>query len=431
MLLPALRAEYHSIHNTKPGTQTEVSVALGNLPVWGYNGAWDGSTPPFWGFGHVNAGRGFAMRALVLPKLLFCGTMIALLLLAADAAVAQRSGRDGSRRGGFDPNRPMTQEEMQQRLERMDGLLQQLDTNHNGMLDADEVSGGRQQFIEGMLSRAGVELKYPIPLSTIHDAMAKSFQGRVTQPVAPPPAASAAGRRLRLAHGARARVRRSDRRCARLPASARRVRRERSPVLGRRGPAPNRRPANPHRQRHADPPPRRQRHHLQPPRRLPRHGVSPGVPGHCPRPLAPGPRSRRGARRRTNQPRSERFLTPRERLPKGLPAWFLAKDVHGNGQITHGGVRHRVDPRDGGRVQPLRPEPRRHHHRGRGPQGRSPPGGKTAAVKRGRSFWPDLRSAPIIPPVWLGIRRPRLSPRVVHGRCRDMRITLETSSKGR
>jgi Ca2+-binding EF-hand superfamily protein len=34
------------------------------------------------------------------------------------------------------------------------------------------------------------------------------------------------------------------------------------------------------------------------------------------------------------KPRSGRFLTPTERLPKGLPAWFLAKDVHGNGQIT-------------------------------------------------------------------------------------------------
>ena len=29
-----------------------------------------------------------------------------------------------------------------------------------------------------------------------------------------------------------------------------------------------------------------------------------------------------------------RFLTPRERLPKGLPDWFLEKDVHGNGQVT-------------------------------------------------------------------------------------------------
>ena len=29
-----------------------------------------------------------------------------------------------------------------------------------------------------------------------------------------------------------------------------------------------------------------------------------------------------------------RFLTARERLPKGLPDWFLEKDVNGNGQIT-------------------------------------------------------------------------------------------------
>ncbi|MGO9798546.1 MAG: hypothetical protein ACLPQ0_03705 [Candidatus Binatus sp.] len=29
-----------------------------------------------------------------------------------------------------------------------------------------------------------------------------------------------------------------------------------------------------------------------------------------------------------------RFLTPAERLPKGLPQWFLDKDRNGNGQIT-------------------------------------------------------------------------------------------------
>ena len=35
-----------------------------------------------------------------------------------------------------------------------------------------------------------------------------------------------------------------------------------------------------------------------------------------------------------NKSRSGRFLTPTERLPKGLPDWFLAKDVNGQGQIT-------------------------------------------------------------------------------------------------
>ncbi len=29
-----------------------------------------------------------------------------------------------------------------------------------------------------------------------------------------------------------------------------------------------------------------------------------------------------------------RYLTPAEKLPKGLPSWFLDKDVHHNGQIT-------------------------------------------------------------------------------------------------
>jgi Ca2+-binding EF-hand superfamily protein len=33
-------------------------------------------------------------------------------------------------------------------------------------------------------------------------------------------------------------------------------------------------------------------------------------------------------------PKSGRFLTPHERLPKGLPDWFLQKDVDGDGQIS-------------------------------------------------------------------------------------------------
>jgi hypothetical protein len=279
------------------------------------------------------------MKALAAsPKLLFRGALVALLLLAADAAVAQRPGRDGSRRGGFDPNRPMTQEEMQQRLERMDGLLQQLDTNHNGMLDADEVSGGRQQFIEGMLSRAGVELKYPIPLSTIHDAMAKSFQARVTQPGTPPPAAPAPppppGPTGPKAPG-------FGEATGAAPATAFSPPGPPGAIAGFGPPGPGPKPPP------GDPPP------ASPPTAVapaaapatappttaaapaaPGTAPAPAPPGTAPAPSPPGPTAAAVPAAAPAKPRSERFLTPAERLPKGLPAWFLAKDVHGNGQIT-------------------------------------------------------------------------------------------------
>jgi hypothetical protein len=278
------------------------------------------------------------MRALAaLPNLLFRGAMVALLLLAADAAVAQRPGRDGpprngSRRGGFDPNRPMTQEETQQRLERMDGLLSQLDTNHNGMLDADEVSGGRQQFIEGMLSRAGVELKYPIPLSTIRDAMAKSFQGRLAQPGTPSPAAPApspppgATGPKAPGFGEATGVAPAAGFSPPSPPGA-------VAAFGPPGPGPKPPPE--------EPPPTAPPATAAAPASAPPadHGsaavpaAAPAAPGTAPAPSPPGPAAAVPAAAAT-KPRSGRFLTPTERLPKGLPAWFLAKDVHGNGQIT-------------------------------------------------------------------------------------------------
>ena len=296
------------------------------------------------------------MRALVLPNLLFRGAMVALLLLAADAAVAQRPGRDGSRRGGFDPNRPMTQEEIQQRLERMDGLLQQLDTNHNGMLDADEVSGGRQQFIEGMLSRAGVELKYPIPLSTIHDAMAKSFQARVTQPGTPPPAAPAPssppGPTGPKAPG-------FGEAAGAAPAAGFSPPGPPGAVTGFGPPGPGPKPppgepplappsaaAAPAAAPASAPPTTAAAPASVPPTdqgsaaapaaapAAPGTAAAPVPPGTAPAPLPPGPAPAAAPAAARTKSRSGRFLTPAERLPRGLPAWFLAKDVHGNGQIT-------------------------------------------------------------------------------------------------
>ena len=35
------------------------------------------------------------------------------------------------------------------------------------MIDEDEVTGGAKAIVEGILTRLGIELKYPIPLSKI------------------------------------------------------------------------------------------------------------------------------------------------------------------------------------------------------------------------------------------------------------------------
>jgi Ca2+-binding EF-hand superfamily protein len=109
------------------------------------------------------------MRTRIVAILMLTGAV-----LTAATAVAQRPSRGGGPggqggRGGFDPSR-------------IEQMIRQLDTNHNGMLDADEVNGPQKQMIEGMLTRAGVPLNYPIPITTIVDAMTRSFQARQGQP---------------------------------------------------------------------------------------------------------------------------------------------------------------------------------------------------------------------------------------------------------
>jgi hypothetical protein len=78
-------------------------------------------------------------------------------------------GREG---GGRASNRPPVSPE---------DMLKSLDTNGNGMLEEDEVkSSPARQMIEGLLTRLGIEQKYPIAISEIVKAMENSrrAQGR-------------------------------------------------------------------------------------------------------------------------------------------------------------------------------------------------------------------------------------------------------------
>jgi hypothetical protein len=68
------------------------------------------------------------------------------------------SGRS-SRHGGYKKN---------------EAFLRRLDTNGNGMIDAEEVAGGYKSIVEGVLTKYGIELKYPIPLSKVSQAVQNS-----------------------------------------------------------------------------------------------------------------------------------------------------------------------------------------------------------------------------------------------------------------
>jgi Ca2+-binding EF-hand superfamily protein len=76
-----------------------------------------------------------------------------------------RSGDRASASGGSSRRGSSTRDE---------SFLRRLDTNGNGMIDAEEVAGSYKGMVEGVLTRLGIELKYPIPLSKVAEAAAKA-----------------------------------------------------------------------------------------------------------------------------------------------------------------------------------------------------------------------------------------------------------------
>jgi Ca2+-binding EF-hand superfamily protein len=94
-------------------------------------------------------------------------------------------GGRGDGGGRFRGNRgPLTPEMMSRFTSMMEERLKALDTNHNGMLDAEEVNALPQdmrRMAEGMMRRAGIEPKFPIAISDIKQAMEKSMRDRMAR----------------------------------------------------------------------------------------------------------------------------------------------------------------------------------------------------------------------------------------------------------
>lgn len=189
-------------------------------------------------------------------------------------------------------------------------FLRRVDTNHNGMIDEDEVSGAAKTIVEGILTRLGIELKYPIPLSKIvvspdansgrgssgADGGESSAQDESSadESPAPPmngfsspkpslPAVSGFGQTSEQPSGSAA---------------------SKSDAASTPGPA-------------ATPPSR---------------SASAKTGDASSATASATPDSSADAPKRTG-PKSGRFLTAHERLPKDLPDWFREKDVNGDGQV--------------------------------------------------------------------------------------------------
>jgi hypothetical protein len=205
----------------------------------------------------------------------------------------------GGRRRGND--RPVPADEIPQRVARTEEFLRGLDTNHNGMIDAEEVSGGQKSFMERIFSHMGIEPRYPIAISEIKQGLTTYYQKQAgITPAAgngsgtggpppkdasgPPPADPRAGAPAAPAVGG-------------PPGSP----------AGAAAPGPRADDQSPAADAAAD-----------------TNGQSPAADA---APAATGPA-------KPAPKKSGRFLTARERLPSGLPAWFIEKDVNGDGQVT-------------------------------------------------------------------------------------------------
>lgn len=116
-------------------------------------------------------------------KLLIKSFVVVALALSVSAALGQNNGGGGGSRGGRGgrtrgdnrgDNRGMGSQDPSQRNAWMEDMLRRMDANKNGMIDAEEVSDRRRYMVEGMLSRAGIEPKYPLAISQIVETMSSS-----------------------------------------------------------------------------------------------------------------------------------------------------------------------------------------------------------------------------------------------------------------
>ena len=181
-------------------------------------------------------------------------------------------------------------------------FLRRVDTNGNGMIDAEEVAGPHKTFVEGVLTQMGVELKYPISLSKIapatnadrtggsgDDADGRSGNSSRTQPKngfgqtkSSPPAVFGFGQASEKSNGSGTKA------------------------VATSGPAGAAASSSPS--------------------AAAKRGDTPSGSASAKSDPSPDSPKRSG-------PKSGRFLTPKERLPKGLPEWFLEKDADGDGQV--------------------------------------------------------------------------------------------------
>jgi hypothetical protein len=196
-----------------------------------------------------------------------------LLVLSANVAWGQFRGGGGSGRGGAG----------------VEAFLRGMDTNGNGMIDADEAAGRRRLFVDRLLARLKIEPVYPISIDKIVQASANPDRNQGNGAASPaattPPASTFVPSPSALSFS--------------KPTSS-------TPAVPGFG-QPSSTAATPTSPVQATPPA--------------------AQPAPAPAPAAADPA-------KPADKKLKRFLLPKERLPQGIFEWFSEKDTDGDGQVT-------------------------------------------------------------------------------------------------
>jgi hypothetical protein len=234
--------------------------------------------------------------------------IVLAIMLGASIALGQdsRGGRKHRRNG----DRASANGAARQTDSRTAAFLRRVDTNGNGMIDEDELSGGAKSIVEGILTRLGIELKYPIALSKIA-AAPKGGRHRGSRDDADADSSSQDESS-------------SDDSSATPPANGFATPKPSLPAVPGFGQAGEQPTGSETKSAAASPPAAA----------ATRSTAAPSTKaGDKPAETAPSDSDVSVDAPKRTGPKSGRFLTPKERLSKDLPEWFREKDVNGDAQV--------------------------------------------------------------------------------------------------
>ena len=226
------------------------------------------------------------------------------ILAFSHAAFGQKSS------SSHDENRPLSNEEIARLMAKYRDYMNKMDLNHNGIIDPEEAADPRAKaLLEKMFGRIGIPPRYPIAVSELLRGYENYYRTRGTTPSGGPTGPSSVPGGLSSTMGFIS----PPSMGFGGPTTSVSYSSFSSPPMGKPVTVPL-----------SAPPTRSASPTLVPP---PKTTVAAPVPS--PSPLAPPTVEAKPVPRKP-----ARFLTPRERLPNGLPDWFLEKDVNGDGQVT-------------------------------------------------------------------------------------------------